>query len=312
MDANLHPTEAKITPVFVLGLQRTGTTWMGNLLCTHADIAGISAEDHRGIHESIYFSHFAVVFEDLNDEETRQRYVDYFTASDYYILSELPAQWLSDTLEKTRSHAEIFDLLMSAVAKRAGAKFWVEKSPHHSALADELLAAFPHARFICVTRPSLTLVRSRLKAYGRSAPKYPKRLFDIARGVLANTYFTRSLKRFSERTPQAMHVNYQAFETDTAAELGRIAGFLGLNVSGFAQVPLYAPNSSFASAADKTRSFSTVDRFLVQLFSVAAGLIPLPALRAIQRSVLESKGVQWPDWCWRRDGRSPPGTTHPT
>lgn len=298
--------ETTITPVFVLGLQRTGTTWMGNVLCSHPDIAGIAADDHRGIHESIYFSHFAAAFADLNDEGVRRRYVDYFTASDYYILSDLPPEWLTETLADTSVHAEIFDRMMSAVARRSGARFWVEKSPHHSALAEMLQEALPHARFICVTRPSLTLVRSRLHAYGRTAPKHPKRAIDIARGVIANTYFTRHLKRFAARTPQAIHVDYQTFADDTPSELARISAFLDLDADGFAQDAGYAPNSSFASSADKTRSFSALDRLLVRLFSAGARLIPLSFLGRVQKSMLDRKGVQWPDWCWRRDGRNPP------
>ena len=38
--------------VFVLGLQRSGTTWVANMLHGSGSVAAVAAEDHRGVHES--------------------------------------------------------------------------------------------------------------------------------------------------------------------------------------------------------------------------------------------------------------------
>lgn len=42
-------------PVFVVGRNRSGTTWLANQLCEHPDIAGVQQERRHGIHESAYF-----------------------------------------------------------------------------------------------------------------------------------------------------------------------------------------------------------------------------------------------------------------
>lgn len=42
-------------PVFVVGRNRSGTTWLANQLCEHPDIVGVQHERHHGIHESAYF-----------------------------------------------------------------------------------------------------------------------------------------------------------------------------------------------------------------------------------------------------------------
>ncbi len=42
----------KKKPVFIIGTNRSGTTWVGNLLAAHSDVAAIVHEKHKEIHES--------------------------------------------------------------------------------------------------------------------------------------------------------------------------------------------------------------------------------------------------------------------
>src|SRR5919108_3944767 len=88
MEASDRPT-----PVFVLGLERSGTTWLANILASHPQAVAVQSEDHFGVHESIFFSHFAPAYGDLNEEHNFRRFATDFTASDYYLLSGLPADW---------------------------------------------------------------------------------------------------------------------------------------------------------------------------------------------------------------------------
>ena len=74
-------------PLFVLGAQRSGTTWTANLLAAHPQVAAVQSDDHFGIHESIFFSHFARAFGDLDDDANFDRFVAQFVTSDYYVLS---------------------------------------------------------------------------------------------------------------------------------------------------------------------------------------------------------------------------------
>lgn len=77
------------TPVFVLGVQRSGTTWLANILAQHSRAIAVQADDHFGIHESIFFSHFARVYGDLGDEANFERFATDFATSDYYVLTGL-------------------------------------------------------------------------------------------------------------------------------------------------------------------------------------------------------------------------------
>ena len=91
-------------PVFVLGLQRSGTTWLASLLGGHPKVACVESADHFGIHESIFFSHFAREYGDLADDANFERFARDFGDSDYYLLSGVEERWLAE--RRPRSYTE--------------------------------------------------------------------------------------------------------------------------------------------------------------------------------------------------------------
>ena len=50
-----------IKPIFIVGTNRSGTTWLANILSSHPKIAAIHHVNHHkfysGVIESFYFSH---------------------------------------------------------------------------------------------------------------------------------------------------------------------------------------------------------------------------------------------------------------
>jgi Sulfotransferase family len=285
-------------PVFVLGLQRSGTTWIANLLCEHPKIAGVQAAEHRGIHESIFFSHFARAYGDLRDDDAFGRFARHLTSSDYYLLTELPEDWLER--QRPTSYADAFRLLMNEVARRKRATCWIEKSPHHTLLCDALAQQFPDARFVCVTRSDVGLARSRLWAYGRTPQRYPGRLFTLARATAANALYSRVLRQFVRRCPRAILVTYEALTEDLEREMRRTATFLGQAFDRRLLRSRYGANSSFGSERARAQALGRVDRAVIRLLSAVAGITPLAWLGALERRRGRASELEWPAWCWTR------------
>ena len=43
------------TPVIVIGMTRSGTKWLSNILCNHSEMIGVQSEQHGGIIETNMF-----------------------------------------------------------------------------------------------------------------------------------------------------------------------------------------------------------------------------------------------------------------
>ena len=284
-----------IVPVFVLGMQRSGTTLAANLLEADPRIAAVSAEAHRGVHESVYFSHFARAFGPCENDQARARFIAAFASSDYFRLTGLSADWLK-ALE-IDSYAAVFRTVMDAFAEQQGAVAWLEKSPHHTLLAEDLYELYPDGIFVCVTRDPVDLLRSRLWAYGRKPRPYPGRLKDIVRSCASSVYHTRYLKRFAARHETAFVVTFGSMRQDPVAALKPLFERLGLATPEVLK-PRFAANSSFGSKAQKEQGLTRCDRIFANTLTAFLKVLPLPVLRRVQSRQASGRNLIFPDWVW--------------
>jgi len=291
-------------PIFVLGLQRSGTTWIANMLAGSGAVTAIAAPEHQGVHESIFFSHFARNFGPFDDPESRHAFHEAFAQSDYFRLTGLDPVLLTRIIEAASGHAEVFQQVMDAVAIRDGHRFWLEKSPHHTGLAHDLATDFPTARFLCVMRNSDTLIASRLAAYGRTPGTGPKRKADILRGAMVNALYRRRLTGFLRTCDRAMAINYDAFAAAPDQGRARIVEFLGLGADPARLVSAFAANSSHIGRKG-TQTLSRSDRVALRAGERLGQSLPLNLLARIEGQRKQSRGADWPDWVWAQTGYRP-------
>lgn len=294
MEPLAHPK-----PVFVLGTQRSGTTWLANILANHPAAVAVQAEDHFGIHESIFFSHFAPAFGDLDDDSNFERFVDAFMTSDYYLLTGLPPDWLREL--RPRSYPAAFRAVMEEmVRRRGGAEIWVEKSPTHTLLATELTAAFPDALFVGIRRRPNAVIASALKLDGEEPPAYPGRLLRLLGMCLTISITERFLAKFCRASSSCLLTTYETLSADPPAETRRICAFLGIEFdSDMLDLP-WRRNTSFATGSDRAASLSALERVFVTTTVAAMRFVPLSLLQWVRERRKAGHGIEWPDWCWRR------------
>ncbi|SDD77096.1 Sulfotransferase family protein [Paracoccus isoporae] len=293
-----------MTPIFILGLQRSGTTWLANMLAGSGAVAAVTAEEHRGVHESVFFSHFARAFGRFADPGARARFRTAFEASDYFLLTGLETCILDDAIRRSVNYGGVFRAVMDEFARRRGCAHWLEKSPHHSLLAEELAARFPDARFLCVTRDSRSLIASRLAAYGREPRRGWRRVADIIRGTAANRLHQDALRRFAAGRQNALLIRYEEMLSDAQGSRDRLVRFLDLDVTPEALDSAFAPNSSHAGRSG-TRTLSRVDHGLIRGADAASRVLPTAALRRVADRRRAARGADWPDWVWLKTGYRP-------
>ena len=291
-----------IQPIFVLGLQRSGTTWVANTLAAHPQIAAVEAERHRGVHESVFFSHFARIYGDWSDPTSKSKAIEAFLQSDYHDLCDLSESYVRDLAKHTKDAPAFFVALMDKVSQNRGKQAWVEKSPHHTLLADDLAKAIPQAHFLCITRSSDTLVRSRLWSYGRSPPPYPTRAIRILRACASNAFHSGALIQFSKQIGphRAQLVTFEELHNHGLSVLDPFLKHCGLTAMG-GTTSRYQRNSSFGSESSRKTALNRFDLLLIAICETAVRWTPLLLLKKLHHRITSRRPNRFPDWVWAAD-----------
>lgn len=291
--------DPQMQAIFVLGAQRSGTTWVSNLLSGHSRVACIESEDHHGIHESIFFSHFMSEFGDLSIACNWERFADAFGKCDYFALGKLSSNWIQEN--RTRHYDIFFAAYMDAIAKQEQATHWIEKSPHHSLMANQLNEFYPDARFVCILRSPKDIVRSAARRYPKELSGL-KRMQKIVKSLAYVALIQRCLRKFSEGKKNAIVLNYEDLHTDTDKVVRSICAFVELDFEESMLTQRFKPNTSFQNTVDRDRMLSAADNILLSICWPLLAVVPLPLLQYL-RGKGAATGIVWPDWCWKINQR---------
>ena len=256
-------------------------------------------EDHFGIHESIFFSHFARAYGGLDDDLNFRRFAAEFTTSDYYMLTGLPPDWLLS--DRPGSYPEAFRNVIDEMARRrGGVQLWIEKSPTHTLLAEELAAAFPDARFVGIERRPEPVIASQLRLDGDEPPRYPGDFLRLLGMCLTYSLNQRWLARSAAIATGAGRRAMKPCPRTLRRETERICAFFGMGHRQHARPPLAAEHQ-FRGATPGLRDPSTLLTARWSPWpSPLMRLVPLSLLRSFHDRRKARHGIEWPDWCWRR------------
>lgn len=238
-------------PLFVVGRQRSGTTWVANTLCNHSQVFGIMIPRYYGIKESWFFSHFDGRFGDLEQIENYQEFLDLFGKTTYFRLSRVDKERLNQI--KPISYADFFRQFMEIAADldaRRSFRYWLEKSPIHTLYLRELISYYPDARFIGIERELIDVIRSAKKWSQRLAgeEKLPKSF--LPRAVFHWGRCRSFLRRYSERYPERFYVlSYEALIQDAAGQFKALLSFLDLEWEADVMEIRYGINTSFEQSS---------------------------------------------------------------
>lgn len=164
-------------PIFVVGYMHSGTTLLHNMLAAHADV--FSAPD-----ETRFFGYLPLIrtlYPDLADDSVLSdliaMLVELLTTGDPAKLRTAPPRYRPISLPLTdaeltellaqastnRDYGTIVRIVFDALAQRAGKRRWIEKTPQHVFLIDEILQAVPDALFIEIKRDPRDILASKKK-----------------------------------------------------------------------------------------------------------------------------------------------------
>jgi hypothetical protein len=257
-----------IRPIILIGMNRSGTKWVSNIICSHEDVIGVQGKRAGGILETSMFGAMHDKF-DLAYPEEYIGLIELWARTDFFRRTGIEKETFYKLSPRPRSSLRLFELLMDEYARRNNKVHWLQKTSPNQ--ARRVLEHFTNARIVVVRRNMLDTVRSTIGLQSR----YGRR--SIFRATYRYVYQDKLLNRLCRQYP-VVRMNYDALREDHAREQARLFAELGLNPPASSQAEPFAPNTSFASTEQRRDIMSRRSQLLVRTVAWLIYLIPLPVI----------------------------------
>lgn len=213
-----------MTPIFIVGPSRSGTTLLYSLLLTSGEFPIYQAETRL-------IDSCPMRYGSLRNEQAYRRFIRDWTHSKQFYRSGLDERVFRREAENHRSsYPEFLAFFMSRVASQQGKSRWVEQTPGNVMHIPLLVRAFPHAKFIHIVRDGRDVAISRRKLgwSGTKSSNALRQLFYAAinweRAVLAGHRHKKSLQeRFLE-------IKYEDLVLNTEATIAQLNHFADIRI----------------------------------------------------------------------------------
>lgn len=226
-------------PIFIAGLERTGTSLMYALLASHEHISMTRRTN--------FWRYFADQFGNLDDDDNLDRCLEKLRVYKRMVPLELDfPQLRADFVAGPRTYGRLYGQLQQQVARRRGKPRWGDKSLNIERHTDRLLTEYPEARVLHMMRDP----RDRLASV---MSRWTGRRSAVAVGTAGWLWSARLASHNAARYPDAYRiVRYESLVSDPEAELREICDFIGepydeqmLTMSGASRFRDAGSNSSY-------------------------------------------------------------------
>lgn len=242
-------------PVFVAGLERSGTSLMYALLASHPRIAMTRRTN--------LWTHFYGQYGDLGDDANLDRCLD--TMMRYRRLVKLQpdcARLRRDFRAGERTYGRLFALLCDQHAERLGRPRWGDKSLGTERYARPIFDAYPEARV-------LHMIRDPRDRFASSLTRWQQRRGGIGAGTAEWLASARLALRNERERPGAYRVvRYETLVSAPEAAVREVCDFIDepfapemLSLQGAPAFADRGSNSSYGQRTPGTITTSSVGRF---------------------------------------------------
>jgi hypothetical protein len=242
-------------PIYIAGLERTGTSLIYALLASHPSIAMTRRTN--------LWTHFYEQYGDLRDPGNLDRCLD--TMMRYKRLLKLepdPDRLRRDFLAGEPTYGRLFALLEEQYAERLGTPRWGDKSLNQERFADQIFQAYPGARI-------LHMMRDPRDRFASSKTRWKVRRGGVGAGAAEWLASARLAIRNRARHPdEYLVVRYETLAARPEETLGEICGFIDerfapemLSMEGAPVFREKGSNSSYGRREPGVISTDSIGRF---------------------------------------------------
>ncbi len=278
-------------PLFILGKQRSGTTWLSTQLSQHSQVACVRDDHHGGIHESAYFSHVAGRFGDLGKKTNYVEFVEVMAVSDTMRILGVDKDFLYALWPTT--YEDVFEAVMTRLAQQKGARYWLDKTPEHTLLAKKLAGLYPEAKFIAILRDPYDTMRSTVGRYNTKGLRFR---YLLARGTLNLVHHNKEIELFASVSERVHVVQFEDMKRDPERIFKDICGFLELEFESAVLEEAYRPNTTFVGERKRNQVLSDADKRVIDLVMTVGKAVPMSVFRAAKRIAERRAAKSLPKW----------------
>ncbi len=238
--SNLGPDRplSSTVPILVVGLNRSGTKWLSNILCGHADIAGIQSESERGIIETNMFHRMREKF-DLRSADDYVGFIELWDRTQFFQQTGEDKEFLYELNPRPLSFVKLFELVMQRYARRSGAGYWLQKCDPERAL--EVIAELGDPIVVSIKRDTIATARS-LQQMNRNRDLE----FSLLKSMPGIARMEKLLQRV-EKLTKVVSITYEDLRRDPVDTVRSVCQQLGLEFSESLLDVQFRPNTSFKS-----------------------------------------------------------------
>jgi hypothetical protein len=200
-------------PVYVAGLERSGTSLMYALLASHPQLAMTRRTN--------MWTHFYNQYGDLSIDENFERCLhSMMTYKRLIKLQPDPERIRREFHQGQATYGRLFSLLQIHYAERVGKPRWGDKSLHTERYAEPIFKAYPKARILHMIRDPRDRYASSMSRWGASSGGVG---FGTAMWLASLELAQRNLASFPQ---QYMIVRYETLASEPEATLRQICDFI--------------------------------------------------------------------------------------
>ncbi len=242
-------------PVYVAGLERSGTTLLYALLASHPDIAMMRRTN--------LWTYFFGQFGDLGESANFERCLNAMMRYKRLVVLSLDYDRLRQEFTAGEpTYGRLFMLVGEQWAQRQGRPRWGDKSLHTERYADDIFAAFPHARI-------LHMLRDPRDRHASVETRWKVRRGGVGAGVAEWLLSARLARRNQAQHPDRYRViRYEELAEQPERTVRMICSFIGedylpaiLEMGGARSFREQGSNSSYGARPAGVISTESIGRF---------------------------------------------------
>lgn len=259
---------SEIKPILVIGINRSGTKWISNILSNHSDIISVKFERGGGIQETNMFDVFPKAFGDLSHPDNYVALIECWSQTDFFKLAQADKELYYKINPRPNNYFELFRIFMNDLANRNQKRFWLQKTNPFNGL--NCRRYYSHGHFLVIKRNIIDTLKSQIKQSLNRGDNKKRILKEIFFYVYQEKYLNKIIKS----SPVTV-VEYEALRNNLDAQIKRICDRIGIEFQrAMLQVP-FKKNTSFKSDSERNEVISSRDAVIIKLCSILLSKLPL-------------------------------------